>query len=84
VYPNSYKLLQIVHYPLVAQHAKFIFFNEAIISLSETTMRREQFSNLFTLNTKRDVTNSLNTKTIIDSISATNRKIVLILYYYIL
>jgi len=43
-------------------------------------MRQERFSNLLILNIEKDVPyyNSLYTKTIIDTFSATNRKLVLI------
>jgi len=41
-------------------------------------MRLKRSKNVFILNIERDVTNSLDTKTIIDTFSATNRKLVLI------
>jgi len=41
-----------------------------------TTMTQERFSNLSIINIERDLTNSLETKTIIDKFRAANRKLV--------
>jgi len=43
-----------------------------------TTMKQERFSNLSILNIEEDVTNSFDTKTIIDKFAVANRKLVLI------
>jgi len=41
-----------------------------------TTMTQERFSNLSIINIERDLTNSLEPKTIIDKFGADNRKLV--------
>jgi len=41
-------------------------------------MKQERFSNLSLLNIERDITNTLDTKTIIENFSVTDRKLVLI------
>ena len=80
VYPNLYKLLQIAFtIPVSLATCERSFSSmRRIKNWLRTTMRQERFSNLSILNIERDITNNLDTKTIINQFSAKNRRLALI------
>lgn len=78
VYPNLYKLLQVAFtIPVSSATCERSFSSmRRLNTWQRTTMTQERFSNLSIINIERDLTNSLETKTIIDKFGAAHRKLV--------
>ncbi|KAF0702366.1 zinc finger MYM-type protein 1-like, partial [Aphis craccivora] len=78
VYPNLYKLLQVAFtIPVSSATCERSFSSmRRLKTWQRTTMTQERFLNLSIINIERDLTNSLETKTIIDKFGAPHRKIV--------
>lgn len=80
MYSNVYELLQVgFTIPVRSATCKLSFSSmRRLKTWQRTTMQQEWFSNLSILNIERDVTNTLDTQTIIEKFAVANWKLVLI------